>query len=503
MLRGLTATLLMVLIPGAAGAQDLSALRPWIPEDINAVGVVRAAELLKSPRAVKEGWQHTASEGFLGGAFTLPPDCELFVRATRFRPGPGDDWSVAILQFNRPVDIQHVAEREGATVQQVFSRPAILSKRNCFFAVLGPQLLGVVSPAYRQDLARWIERGQRKLDSTLNRYLDEVLLGQSAGVTLAIDLTEMFDPARLKPRLMTMGAMIGKQNDVDRIASRIMAVRGLRLDVYVTEETNAALTLDFANAIGNDGPLMRAILLEAMGDLGVSLDSFAGSHETVDGSSLRLAAKLSDEDLRRVMSLLLSPHPVDAPPTPPAPQVTATSPAPRPSPRVSTDNNVKYFRAVDQILQDLTKANRNAKDYARTATWHENFANKIDQLSTLAVDPDLVAYGESVSSKLRNLAASLRGVGIDVNTLNNAVVYKTKVNPGWEQVGWWTYGYQPATWEVDSNLDKVREQQAQAVMAGAKARDTIWQIINDDRGRVINAMTQKYGSTFADGIRKK
>ncbi|HVJ86654.1 MAG TPA: hypothetical protein VM452_13475, partial [Caulifigura sp.] len=293
MLRGLTATLLIVLIPGAAGAQDLSALRPWIPEDINAVGVVRAAELLKSPRAQKEGWQHTASEGFLGGAFTLPPDCELFVRATRFRPGPGDDWSVAILQFNRPVDIQHVAEREGAQVQQVFSRPAVLSKRNCFFALLGPQLLGVVSPAYRQDLARWIERGQRKLDTTLNRYLDEVLLGQSAGVTLAIDLTEMFDPARLKPRLMTMGAMIGKQNNVDQIAARIMAVRGLRLDVYVTDETNAALTLDFANPIGKDGPLMRAILLEAMGDLGVALDSFAGSQETVDGNSLRLAAKLS------------------------------------------------------------------------------------------------------------------------------------------------------------------------------------------------------------------
>lgn len=503
MLRGLIATLLITVIPGSAGAQDLSPLRPWIPEDINAVAVVRAAEILKSPRAVREDWQHSGSEGFLGGAFTLPPDCDLFVRATRFRPGPGDDWSVALLSFSRPVDIQRVAEQEQSPVQTVNSKPAVLSRRNCFFAELGPRLLGVVSPAHRQDLARWIERSRRKHDATLTRYLDEVLLGQSAGITLAIDLAEMFEPDRLKARLPSMAAMIGRQQDADRIASRLMAVRGLRLDVYVTDEMRAALTVDFLNPIGSDAKLMKDILLEALGDLGVSLDSFQNSEVVADGNAIRLAASFTDEDLRRVMTLVLSPHPLQSPPPAPPAAAVVTPPPPRSSPRVSTDNNAKYFRAIDQVLKDLTRANRIAKDYARTATWHDNFANKIDQLSTLAVDPELVTYAESVTSKLRSIGASLRGVGVEINTLNNAVVYSTKVNPGWEQIGWWSYGYQPATWEVDSNLGQIREQQAAAITAGGKDRDTIWQMINDERGRVMNAMTQKYGSTFAEGIRAK
>jgi hypothetical protein len=507
MLRGLIPAFLIVLISGRAVAQDISGLRAWIPEDINAVSVVRAAEILKSPLAVKENWQHSGTEGFLSGAFSLPQDCDLFLRATRFRPGPGDDWSVALLTFSRPVEIERVAEREQSTVQMVASKAAVLSRRNCFFAVLGPQLLGVISPAHRQDLARWIERGQRKRDATLNRYLDEVLLGQSAGITLAIDLSEMFEPERLKAKLPTMAAMIGKQQDVDRVASRIMAVRGLRLDVYVTDQMQAALTVDFQNAVGSDAKLMRDILLEALGDLGVALDSFQTTEAKADGNALRLAAPFTEEDLRRVMSLVLTPHPAEpspgAPSTTPPPTAKVTAPSPRPAPRVSTDNNAKYFRAVDQILKDLTRANRNAKDYARTATWHDNFANKIDQLSTLAVDPDLVAYGQSVSSKLRSIGASLRGVAVDINTLNNAVVYNTRVNPGWEQVGWWTYGYQPATWEVTSNLAQVREQQAQAVMAGSKDRDTIWQMINDERGRIFAAMSQKYGSAFTEGVQAK
>ncbi len=168
-----------------------------------------------------------------------------------------------------------------------------------------------------------------------------------------------------------------------------------------------------------------------------------------------------------------------------------------------TDNNVKYFREIDQILMDLTKANRNAKDYHRTATWHDNFASKIDGLSTLAVDGDLVAYGASVSAKLRSIAASLRGVAVDVNTLNNAVVYNTKIDPGWEQVGWWTYGYKPATWQVDSNLATIREKQADAVMAGSKDRDTIWQMINDERARTLAVMVQRYGESFATAVQAK
>src|SRR4029078_1196460 len=136
MLRGLIVTLLTTVISSSVQAQDLTSLRPWIPEDINAVAVVRAAEILKSTRAVREGWQHPGSDNFLSGAFTLPPDCDLLLRATRFRPGPGDDWSVALLSFSRAVDMKRIAEQEQSSIQTVASRPAVLSRRNCFFAQL-------------------------------------------------------------------------------------------------------------------------------------------------------------------------------------------------------------------------------------------------------------------------------------------------------------------------------------------------------------------------------
>jgi len=476
--------------PISRGADDLAKLRGWIPEEVNAVAVVRVADVMNSPRAKREGWEKSREEAFLAGAMTIPPGVDLLIRGSNVHPrAAAGNWSVAVLAFSRNVDMQRLSLHEQAPVQTVRNFPAIRSPRNCYFALLGPQLLGVVSPAYRQDFARWISRGPTNNESQLSPYLDEALTKSPETIVLAMDLTELFEPDRLRQRLADTTALQGREADQKRIAELCLTLRGIRLAIDVDDSTRSKLTLDFGKPVGNDAGLIKAVLLEALSDLGALVDGIEGSQATADGNEVRLLGELSDEDLRRIMSLVTMPHP--------SAHVPESADAPTAAPRINSVASAKYFRSIDQILNDLQKANRRAKDYAKTASWHDNFANKIDQLPTAAVDSELVTFGEFVSAKLRALAASLRGMAIDVTTAQSTLTYNYTVDPGYEQVDWWGgYGYRAPSYNYTSNLQQVREKQAAAVSAGENDRNQVWLMIADERARVLRDMTGKFGSDF-------
>lgn len=481
-----------LLIPFAsvANAADLNAIKSWLPSDVNAVSIIRAGEIMKSPRAVREDWAKSADAAFLAGAMTLPSDVDVLVRGSHLYPGmAAGNWSVAFLLFSRPVDMQRVAMHERSTIQTVAGKPAVYSTRNAYFAQIDTQILGIVSPAYRQQLARLIQHGTRGDANDLSEYLSEATADPSQ-IVLAMDLADMFEPDRLRRRLSAATMMKGHDADLDRVASLCMNVRGIRLSIAIGEHSDAKLSIDFGADVGTDGELVKSLLLEILADMGASIDALVSSKVSVEGKSVRLTAVFEDEDLRRVMSLVTSPHSggMEMPAASETPGSTA--------PRISAEASRKYFKAVDQIITDLRRANARANDYAKTATWHDNFANKIDHLSTVAVDEELVQFGQNVSADLRAVAASLRGVAVDVNTLEQSVTYNTTYTPGYEQIGWWSYGYSPPSYNVTSNLEEVRGKQAESVIAGSKDRDQVWLMITNGRARVLNSMKQKYSPEF-------
>ena len=122
----------------------------------------------------------------------------------------------------------------------------------------------------------------------------------------------------------------------------------------------------------------------------------------------------------------------------------------------------RYYKAVNQLVDELKKQNKRATDYAKTALWHETSARKIEQLSILYVDKEILAYGADVAVRLRAIANSLRGVPIRVNELA-AQKYLYVYDP-WGWGGWWGWralsssapGFirassgAPIRWRVDS-----------------------------------------------------
>ena len=466
--------LILILFAGnLSGAQAADEDR-YLPSSANAVGVIRVREILNSPRATREGWAEAQQERFLTGAATFPPSVEKIASAWNFRPaGPEAAWSVSLATWPQEVSIPAIVEKEGGTPQEIAGKPAVACKRGALFVKLEPQLLGVARFGSRQDAARWIRSAEQAAPAELSSYLGDVAKSPSH-IALGLDTEDMFDPNRVAERLALSPSLKGRERRIPALADLIVNMRGIRLDIAVDDRTTAEVTLNFRSDLAGLDEYVKPLLLEALGDLGASIEDLERGRVKVAGTDVRISADLSDDGLRRVISLFALPHPAEVKSAGEQPRVSRTA--------VDRRASERYVQQVGGILDDLERMSQRGKDYGKTATWHDNFAKKIDNLPPTGVDPELLRWGASTSSKVRALAASLRGVAVDVDTQQQSVTYNQYYDPGYFAVNvWGGVGYREPTYRVESNLEQVREAQAAAVSRGAKEREAIWQMINDER----------------------
>lgn len=506
---------LVAVICSQGAAQDVSGLLPFLPEDSNTIAVLRVRDLVNSPRGQKEGWAEKHETEFLQGAITIPPWVAALVRSSYARPGvPGGDWTAVVIPLPATYQMADLAKREGTEVQEIAGHAAVLSSRhNGYFVELQTSgegktpVLGGMSPATRQDISRWIAESHRSgAGLGLSQYLKNAAADDSAQIVLALDMHEMLDPVQVRYRLDGTTALKDKPEAKAKLRIDLQTLQGVQFKVRVGDNAAAEMRLDFGRQIGDEGQYLKPLVIELLGDAGAELEEFADAQLRVAGSSATLSMSLSDESLRRVLSLVTA-----APPASAAGRSTpaATTP-PEPGQDSSTPNvtaSKRYFHAVNRNIDDLQKAYGRAQSYARTAQWHENFAKRIEHLPTAGVDPALLEYGRTISSRLRALGASLRGTAVQVNALDRSVVYNVDVTPVYQSgVDWWwggartawgpyTYG-QPVNVNVTSNLADVRAKQAELVAASTPQREQIWQIIIDDRAATERAMVGKYGAEF-------
>lgn len=85
--RLLTLLLVSWVTCGPLVAQDRATeLLRFVPDDANAIAIVRLQELVDSPVGRDEDWQTSRTANYLEGSVTLPPWVTTLVRASHVRP---------------------------------------------------------------------------------------------------------------------------------------------------------------------------------------------------------------------------------------------------------------------------------------------------------------------------------------------------------------------------------------------------------------------------------
>jgi hypothetical protein len=473
-------------------------LSKLLPPAANDLCVDRVSDILASPRSVREGWSDQQAERFLNGETSVPPWVGTLVTGSLVRPEvPEAAWSAALLTTPPGTTLESIAGPTRASVEKLGEWQALRGAADAIFLEVHPGLLGVMSPALRQDAARWSHEVARGGESEVSPLLLEAA-ALPGHIVFAMDLRHLLDAEHVRRRLGAEEALLTAPRVVTRVAAELAGLQGVTLSIVIGDEFAATVTIQFAAPPAESPALYRGIFLSVLGDSGAGIEEFDSAAATVEGGDLVLRTNLSEASVRRILSLIVPPPPRRST-TPAAPQVTAappTTPVPSPQPAPGAATR-RYVLAVNKMIDDLKVANRNAKNYERTATWHDNFARKIANLATEGVDKDVVGYGLSVADRFRALAASLRGQAVQVAAAEGTLTYSYGYDPGWVQANWWGgVGYRAPTYSVESNLREVRQRQSRAVEAGALDRTKILKLIDDDRAAIATMLRQRYGDDF-------
>ena len=208
MFRITAACLFLVVLVSVGHSQDTKLLIPYVPEDANAIAVIRAKELKASPLGVKQNWAEQQASNFLSGATTIPPWVDVLMRASYLRPGSkGGDWSVFLTPLPKDHSMEEVAKRQGSEIEMIEDQHVVWSPRYEgyfveFHSSDTERVLAGMTPATHQDTARWIQDSLKESFRTqLSSYLRDAAADESSQIVLAIDLEHFFDPTVIRYRL--------------------------------------------------------------------------------------------------------------------------------------------------------------------------------------------------------------------------------------------------------------------------------------------------------------
>ena len=508
----LSVTVIVMLLAPSSRAQSQFRELVWrLPSSTNAVVIMNLDKMKKSPMGVREGFAENLGKAFEAGLARIPP------HATRLVAGAEIDLEfmepvseVAVFDLDTPPSLETVAREYGGTMDTLDGLAAIRLNTDAFVIQLGPQTVGVMRPANRQAVLRWIRETRPGTGLQLSPYIQQAAgYSDEAGtdIIIAIDLAGAFSWERVGKYLHSKESLLKEAGvDLKQATSMLQNARGLRVGIRIGEQPSGKLVLDFGKKVSAPLPadFAKTLVLEILADSGTMIADFSAWTCEVQGTEISLAGSLSRDGLRRVASLVDSPAPAHAAGGPVEPFV---SPGDAKANVAST--SLHYFKQITDMFDDLKRDWRELKTLASGAVYFDRYSRRIDQMPTLNVDEDLLDYGQWVSKQFRAAAGAVRTMGIRGGA-RKAQITGYDVGPtasrswggtGYSPWGGYRAGYAQVNYynphdtikRVGAERRKIKSQETATMATNVFAiRDNVTSATNDVR----RAMTQKYQVQF-------
>jgi hypothetical protein len=453
-----------------------------VPEGANAIVLVNVEQILRSEFARTHDSKQKLEQAFAERALLIPPDATQFVLAAQFDLEHFTRiWEAAVMELRNQPHFDRVARATNRTVEKVGGLEAIGGSK-VFALNLGEKQLGLLVPSNRQLAARWAQR-IHQTNQPLSNYLAKTsTFSDTAGtdIILAVDLTDVLPEKFIADRLRANEVLKGHKVDFDKLASIFARVQGLRLGVKIGAKGTAMLVIDLQDDPAPFGEYAKPLVLSILENNGLMIEEMSGWKVSLDKKSISLQGTLTDEGLRRVMSV------VELPADPVALVESQSQASPKPvaetNESLTREASRKYFKAIEQQLDSLRMQKKDAKSLGQIALWIENAARRIDRMSTLNVDPDLADYATQVATEMRNMVAALQGAGIQTGARAAGV---------WGSSDSYYYGYDNR--DVQSARRQVR---AEEEAVGATNALDLSRSIANQSAAIRRKMTDRYKVAF-------
>jgi hypothetical protein len=471
-----------------------------LPSECNVVMGADVQSLVRSPLGVERKWADKIKQDFQSGMCLTPPTAMRFVIGTSYDYASLQPrWRVKVNKLSVEVTPEKIAQRMGGQVDNVAGVPVVVCPKEHLIVQYSPTMAGEVIGVQRQELARWLRSGLHTREaSPLSPYLRQAIEGIAGGtqVVMAFDLEDVFHSEGLQEKLRGCKTVADTKADVNKLVKTLAGLKGARVQMGVTDDIRGEIYLDFAEPPLALQGVGQKLILEVLQHIGAEIEDLKNWNPAVEGNSFVMRGKLAPASAR----LLLSP--VDN-------RAGQQAYIDNPSQRVGTLDNtgmatVQYYRSVIALLQDIEPgATSKANSTDRRTFYYKQYAEKIDSLPILDVDPQVLKYGQAVSITLRNLSGLSRVTKAQYE--NNMAQYQQgfAMNSyggyyggygayGGAYGGGWSYStYTPSAVNVDNSMD-VRNMMASTAQNSQALREQTWQNIKMANQQIRKYLVDKY-----------
>ncbi len=460
-----------------------------IPSGANAIVILNVQKALASPLAKEQDWRGQQEKAAAAGITILPPSAQQFLMAANMdiefmQPV----WEVAMANLRYEPSLPKIAARWGGEIDRVANRNCISLPNDSYVVQFGPNMIGSYRPGNRQNVTRWLKSTDVSGDR-LSPYMQEALTyAEKAGtpIIMALDLEGAVSEEAIKQQAPEFESLKGHNIDTDKLAKAIASIRGVTLGVTIKDKIYGAIKVDFTDDVSFLGDLAKPILLEALANRSAMIDEFETWTAKVEGNRIQLGGPLYRSGMQRILSILDVPASL---------RPDSTSGGADASPEdIKRLASQQYFKSVADLVDDLRSkpSTGQTKSISQYGTWCNRYADKIDKLPILNVDPELLDYGLYVSTSLRNAGETIRGAGgrARVRSLDtpNSYVYYGR----WGTNGAYG-GYVQDLKAVQSDRTRIRTEER--VSSATDARG-IMQDVVQATAEIRVKMTNKYNAEF-------
>lgn len=391
---------------------DLDALLRQVPPTANGLLLVDATAL----RQDSQLWQGAAwSSG--NGKLGLPPSAELVVMAAEFdlqHMAPLEQ--MAALQLSSDINLPRAARELKGYTDRIGQTPVVWLEQGCLL-VLEPRQATLVSPLNRQSAARWLRRAASTESSQMSSFLTEASQPFAAGTSqlvLALDLADMLDPAAVDAAVAANPLF--ETVNREAASSALKSLRGLSLQANL-QTSQCRISFAFGETPDALRPVAKQLIRRWLTSVGAGIEGLENWELSGEGLNVDLLGPLDAGLVRRLLSLhslassnrdavAAEPEPTTPPSDPAADAAAAEEQRAQRERERTVRRSQSYFQQIDEKLRDLQLTGDNLS-FDQATLWVNNYSRLIAALPTNGVDPELVAYGQSVSRGLENMLAEL------------------------------------------------------------------------------------------------
>ncbi|QDT05438.1 hypothetical protein K227x_38380 [Rubripirellula lacrimiformis] len=452
-----------------AQTPKLSELLQQLPSKANSIGYVHVPTLIQ-----------LSGDSTIVGAMSDNVD-EVWFASDLNIGNLKPKWEAGYTISRNQATANTIAKAVDGYVDTVAARDVVFAPSQTYLVPMENNRVGFLRPADRSLLASFLKKGA-------HQAVPEYLAQQSKqpeqylSFMLAVDLQDVFSPVALAKRVGELRSLNSLSTADSADVSRILAsAQGVSLILGRKSLSDCILSFEFGQSPAKLEPVAKELFHELSEQNGTSIPELLACTVKMEGNTLKLQGGLKAETLGLLLGIFSAgDHVSDITHSKGDDQVALTKD------KVSSSKTKDYFDHVNLYIDSIRRYS--AQTTGARAQWNNINARKIDAMSVLGVDPDMIQYGSTVAAMMRNDALAIQQINIKAGQTKAS----QSLNQGFQYDSYGNVGY----YNSYNNVNQHRATDAQARGNAYSNYREMLSAIDQLTADLRKTMTQKYNMDF-------